>query len=217
MEKIIPPRIDYVNEPPDREALSTMISSRLRGFFLFACASVPFGIVLHLLTEAAALGTQHLGASFFQRHEYLIILAVLTALVGLKLARPYARLSPSVITATLMRDLPFKGHARGLFASAFALQFAFLGITIAAEGNTASGGDWLTAGLVALVVATVGSSILTLLPRQLIHSIAAYYMVRHELYFRTLSVNSRRIIRRCIIIRGFLTTLGNRPPPLVLG
>jgi len=185
----------------------------VRAFLLCGLATLPFGVLVHLLSEASALGFGHLHLDFLLVHLYLIVLAG-AGLLGARWLFAAYHHGRHVHVAALQRDLPFHGRGWQFYLLAYAWQLGFSGLTIAVEHGPLSHGDWTLGGIVALALAATGSSALSGLAKRIEHLFSGWYLPRE----RRRLVRLRRMIsascsRIQLLESGYGTVLGNRPPP----
>jgi hypothetical protein len=185
----------------------------VRAFLLYGLATLPFGVLVHLLSEASALGFGRLHLNFLLGHLYLIVLAGAGFLSARRLFAAYHN-GKRVHVAALRRDLPFHGRGWGFYLLAYAWQLGFFGLTIAVEHQPLIHGDWILGGIVALALAAAGSSALSGLAKRIEHLFSGWYLPRERRRLvrlrRTISASCSRIH---LLESGYGTVLGSRPPP----
>jgi hypothetical protein len=184
-----------------------------RAFLLYGLATLPFGVLVHLLSEAGAIGFEHLDLAFVLRHLYLGALAIVGILGARHLLAPY-RSGRRLHAAALRRDLPFGARGRRFYLLAYVWQLGFFGLTIAAEGDPLTHGDWILGSITALVLAAIGSSVLNHLAERIERVFSGWYMHRE----RRRLVRLRRILLISLssvqmLSTGYAAVIGNRPPP----
>jgi hypothetical protein len=189
------------------------MNSRLRALALYGLATLPLGIAVHLFAEAVALGHDGLTAAFVVRHFYLLIVGFFGFLGGKPLLKPY--LSGTRLKGrTLRRDLPFRGRGWQFFLLALLLQMGFIGCTLAVEQAPVSKADWLLGSIVALALASLGSAMLASLPNEMLRWFSGWHIQRkpHRIIDRS-DPEARFHDMQQLLKTGYVTTLGNRPPP----
>ena len=191
------------------------MNSRLRALALYGLAALPWGIAVHLLAEATALGHDGLTGVFVARHLYLLIVGFLGFLGGGALLRPYLSQRRLRIRA-LRHDLPCGGRGWRFFLLALLLQMGFFGCTLAVEQAPISNGDWLLGSIVALALAGLGSAMLATLPGEMLRWFSGWHIGRrpNRIIIRTKPEAGFHDLRH-LLETGYVTTVGNRPPPNV--
>jgi hypothetical protein len=189
------------------------MNSRLRALALYGLATLPLGIAVHLLAEATALGRNGLTGAFVTRHLYLLILGFLGLLGGRVLLRAYLSERRLRVRA-LQRDLPYRGRGRQFFLLGLLLQMGFFGCSLAVEQVPISKGDWLLGSIIALALASLGSAILASLPGEMLRWFSGWHIQRkpHRIIDRS-DLKARFHDMRQLLKTGYVTTVGNRPPP----
>jgi hypothetical protein len=184
-----------------------------RAFLLYGLATLPFGILVHLLSEASAVGFEHLSFAFVLGHLYLGALGFIGFVGAKQLLAPY-RDGKRLRAAALRRDLPFGARGWRFYALAYAWQLGFFGLTIAAEGDPLSHGDWILGSVVALALAAAGSSALGYLAECIERIFSGWYMRRERRRLARLSRAPHIAFNRVQMLHtGYAAVIGNRPPP----
>jgi hypothetical protein len=183
--------------------------TRLKALSLYAAATVPFGILVHLSAEAAALQRGFLELVCSPLHAYLGVLALASlGLVGFLIAGKDVRRRG----ALLAKALPFHGHGTAFILLTAALQFGFAISTELAEGDPLAAGSLITAFVAGLVASVLGALVL--------HAVRSRAESLVTPSTRVVRLPYRRFVRTSIRIGNgpyfaFVAARGNRPPPLL--
>ena len=176
---------------------------------------VPFAIVVHLASEALALGAAALAPAFWLRHVYLLVplaFALWSFSDTVGLGRPRAEM---IRRCALVRArLRIAGGGSRIAAFTVA-NLVFFGITQALEGVPIAAGPATVAGIIAAVAGSlIAAAVIFFWARSF--AVIALGAVRARA--RNLRTVARPRRRRAAVSRGasftFSLFVPNRPPPV---
>jgi hypothetical protein len=188
---------------------------RVRTVAGLAAAVVPFAILVHLIAEAASLGSAAGGVAFIVRHIYLGVVLVATATwfggtVGVGRSVAERRRRCALIGAQLRG-----GPAGASVASLAAANIAFFGLSQLVEGVPIASGDWCFG----LVAAAIGALVSALFVFVFGRSIIIAALIAAGIFLRECAPQSIRKSPAPLWIAprsacaSFSLFIPNRPPP----
>lgn len=174
---------------------------------------VPFAIVVHLASEAFALGAASFMPAFWLRHAYLLVplaLALWSFSGTVGLCRPHAEM---IRRCALVRARLRVADGGSTIASFTAANLAFFVITQVIEGVPIASG----AAAAGLAAATAGSLLAALVIFFWARSLVAIALAAVTARTRNARMFARPALRRVAISRAaasaFTLFIPNRPPP----
>jgi len=181
--------------------------------------SVPFGILVHLGSEFAALGRDADDVAFSPLHAYLAVFAIAAFAVFL-FAGGFFRGSCERRRrmSLLAHALPWNGRGPLFFAFSAALQFGFFVVTQFGEGCPLCGGDAAVGIAAALFASIAGAFLLNRLRARIVRVVIALCEYLDRVKTRP---RSRRVARYFLefvpaSFAAYPVVNANRPPPLSL-
>ena len=188
---------------------------RLRGYAGLAAAIVPCALIVHLVAEAAALGSAGLGAAFVLRHAYFGILIVAAAgwfgvTIGIGCSRSERRRRCSLLGADLRGR-----HGRHGIVTLIGANLGLFALTQLVEGVPIAAGAAIPSLAIALA-GSVGAALLVFYFGQTIALATLASVIGstpRRAAQRTFSFRARAIVvpRRATAI--YTLNRPNRPPP----
>jgi hypothetical protein len=188
--------------------------SSLRTLAGATSVAVPFGIAVHLGSEALALGSAAFAPAFWLRHVYLLVPLAL-ALWSFSTTVGLGRTRAEMIRRCALVRARLRVAGGGSTVVAFTLaNLAFFGIAQALEGVPIAAGPATAAGIIAAVA---GSFIAALVIYFWARSFAVIALGAVCARVRNLGCGVRPRRRRAAVSRGasftFSLFVPNRPPP----
>lgn len=184
-----------------------------RALWIYVAATIPLGIFVHIVGEAAALGKNPAALAAAPLHWYLGILGVLALAAACCAVARIPRNDRRRQFALLVRALPFGGRGMRFAALSAGLQLAFFLVTECAERCPFGRGDIWLGLLAALLAAFFGAAVIRAVRARIDRIVTV-------LLDTAVALESAHAVWRaieftpCIPYFAYLPSRGSRPPPL---